>query len=367
MAFIKVKNMQKRSICLIISNIGGKGGTERMTFILAEMLSKFGFNVHILSLIAPNEINHDFSSNIQIDFILKEKRGNIGKYFFRIQNQIRAYVKCNHINTIICVDTMNFIFTLYAQLTRKVDVIAWEHFNFNVNFNKKIRKFSRFLVALFAYKVVTLTQRDKLLWEKNWFCRTDIVCIPNPVIQLDESNHKEKWEPLFIAIGRLTYQKGFDRLLGIWQKVSPSLPDWYLNIIGDGEDKKVLEDYISNNHLPRVKLIPFSNEVNQFYYSASALLMTSRFEGLPMVLLEAAESGLPAIAYDCETGPAEVIIDGENGFLIDEGDEQKFVNRMTEFANNRELQKTMSIKAEERCAHFSLDEISKKWLELLDG
>ena len=112
-------------------------------------------------------------------------------------------------------------------------------------------------------------------------------------------------------------QKGFDLLLEAWHRLENEKQDWHLKIVGDGPDKAKLESMIDTYNLHEsVTLIPFQKNVIPLYQSASYYCLSSRFEGLPMVLLEAQACGLPCIAFDCDTGPSEIIKNRINGYLV---------------------------------------------------
>src|SRR5690606_30927743 len=113
-----------------------------------------------------------------------------------------------------------------------------------------------------------------------------------------------------IAIGRYTFQKGFDKLIEIWNQFVKEyrIPSgWKLQIIGQGEDQELLERLIKKYELKNVELVGPTSNIGLYYSEASFLVMTSRFEGLPMTLIEAQSYGLPIISFDCLTGPSEVL------------------------------------------------------------
>lgn len=108
-------------------------------------------------------------------------------------------------------------------------------------------------------------------------------------------------------------------------RVVAQAPDWRLLIIGDGPERDALRRQIEDAGLERqVSLLPATANVADYYRQASLYLMTSRYEGLPMVLIEAMSFGLPLVAYDCKTGPAELIDDGVNGYLVPDDDAAAF-------------------------------------------
>ena len=122
---------------------------------------------------------------------------------------------------------------------------------------------------------------------------------------------------LILSIGRLSNEKNFIHLLMAWNKIFKKYPDWKLHIVGEGNKKDEMMAYIESNEMEECCMIlPFTNNVHKHYSEAQIFVLSSLFEGLPMVLLEAQQYGIPCVSYDCETGPRDIIVDGENGFLV---------------------------------------------------
>ncbi|HEN3602785.1 TPA: glycosyltransferase, partial [Yersinia enterocolitica] len=157
------------------------------------------------------------------------------------------------------------------------------------------------------------------------------------------------------ALGRLSYQKGFDLLLDVWAKVEEKNNNWDLIIAGDGEDKQLLLDKIKTLNLKNVKLLPSTPHVCDLYDQSGIYVMTSRFEGFPMVLLEAKASGLPIIAYDCDTGPSELIMDNEDGYLVPFADSNAFIEKLLFLMNDEDLREAMSLKSLENAEKYKID------------
>lgn len=209
---------------------------------------------------------------------------------------------------------------------------------------------------------VVLTYEDKQIWGD----LKNMVVIPNfvkniPEVKCDLAAKK------VIAVGRLTFQKGLDRLINIWATVFQSYPDWHLELYGRGEEKNALLQQIQQLGLSKSVTIhePVS-DVSRVYTSASIYVMTSRYEGFPMVLLEAMSYGLPIVSYKCQCGPRDLISNGKDGFLVEEGDAQGFVEKLVELMNDEELRKSVSLKTEEKINGFTRMRIMSKWEALFE-
>ena len=163
-------------------------------------------------------------------------------------------------------------------------------------------------------------------------------------------------------MGRLTEQKGFDLLIPIWKIVSESYPDWRLVIVGEGEQKAMLEEEIRIRNLrERVEIRPFTRSIVPVYLESSVYVMPSRYEGFPMVLIEAMACGLPVVSFTCPSGPTEIIREGKNGFLVPVGDYDLFARRICQLIEDIRLREQMSKEAILDSGRFTEDQIMKKW------
>ncbi len=199
---------------------------------------------------------------------------------------------------------------------------------------------------------------------------TRVVYIPNFLEHFPESTdtHREK---TVLAVGRLDEVKRFDLLIREFARLHESAAQWTLRIAGDGKERESLErlikelgaeEYISL--LGRLE----STEVEREMLRASIYAMTSSSEGFPFVLLEAQSCALPVVAFDVRVGPGFILRDGENGFLIEEGDHEAFCARLKELMDNRELWEKMSISAKETAAGFSMEKVREIWYSAMgDG
>lgn len=205
-------------------------------------------------------------------------------------------------------------------------------------------------------KFVVLTNEDAKYWGK----LRNIEVIPNPrTFVTDEPSTLDGH--LIIAAGRFNHQKNFEGLLDAWFMV-PSFEDWKLWIVGDGEERPNLENRIKALGLSnRVILGSPESDMKVAYRKASIYAMTSRYEGLPMVLLEAQAMGLPIVSYECKCGPKDVVTDGVDGFLIAEGDSRAFASRLDTLMRNESLRRKMGAAAYENSDRFDEDAMMAKW------
>lgn len=211
-------------------------------------------------------------------------------------------------------------------------------------------------------KLIILTNEEKHYWG----CK-NIVVIPNALSfisekQSDCSNH------VIISTGRLTKEKGFYRLIKIWAAIATEYPDWSLKIFGDGEDKEELSGLIKKLDLKNAFLLPATLDIKEEMLKASIFVFTSRYEGFGMVLTEAMQCGLPVVSYDTKCGPRDIIDDKISGFLIKEGDESSFAEKLSCLIKDKALRLDMGMAAKQISSQkFAEDLVMNKWKKLFEG
>jgi len=230
------------------------------------------------------------------------------------------------------------------------------------NLVDKYRAYSRTKIVSKYDKFVVLTHEDKNLWGNMPY----IDVIPN-ANTFESSEYANLTSKIAIAIGRYEYQKGFDDLIKIWAMVNKKYPDWKLNIFGDGSQKEYLQNLINNLKLSNtIRLSHTTKNVKEEYLKSSMLIMTSKFEGLPMSLLEAQVCGLPLVSYNCKCGPKDIVKNNENGFLVNQGDTNEMANKIIELIENENLRIKMGQKSIELSENFSETKIMKYWIQLFN-
>lgn len=219
---------------------------------------------------------------------------------------------------------------------------------------KTVRRFDKFVV---------LTEEDKGYWGN----LPNITVIPN-ANTFATSQAAALENKKVIAIGRYTYQKGFERLIEAWNILSPGFPGWKLDIIGNGEERDKLQDLIHAYHLDgQVTLVSPTKSIDKVYLDASVLVMSSRYEGLPMVLLEAQAFGLPIVSFACKCGPKDIVANGETGFLVEGNDIEGLARQLVKVMKDKNLRKQMGRKAKEASLRYAEDAVMAKWTALFDS
>ena len=274
----------------------------------------------------------------------------IGVSYF--QAHIITGIKCRAKKVIEVHEPRPFTLSDYGLSRGKLSSWYMKHYR-NLYFRKVEKQ---------ADVVVTLTPGDAHEWRK----AKKVQVIPNftvmPIEKLSDRQSKR-----VIAVGRLEWVKGYDRLLDAWKIVSEKHPSWHLDIFGSGTQERDLRNQQKKLGLEeKLTIHPATPKINIEYSNSSIFVGTSHFEGFPLVLLEAMQIGLPCIAFDCPFGPSAVIKDGENGFLVPEGDIEQLASKISILIEDYDLRKKFSEAAIEESKKYTVNNIMQLWKKLLE-
>lgn len=208
--------------------------------------------------------------------------------------------------------------------------------------------------------LVLLTQHDA----DSWSGLTRTVVIPNSLPFFPEKpstcNQKQ-----VIFVGRLNEQKGLEYLVKTWEHVHQKHKDWILQIYGDGDQRDLLHRLIREAKMEdTVILNQPTRQIMDRYLESSIFLLTSRFEGFGMVLIEAMACGVPVVSFDCPWGPADIIKNGEDGFLVGYLNTIEAAEKVVQLIESPELRKKMGIRARENVQRYSRNTVMKQWIDL---
>ncbi|SDG08545.1 Glycosyltransferase involved in cell wall bisynthesis [Dyadobacter soli] len=351
------------NIVFFIYNISAVGGTERVASVIINELAKRNYNIHVLGLYGdPAKVFFPFEPNVKVTSLHIDTMKGIRKILYS-HHKIRQFVNSNHIDSFVTVESIMATYSVPALAFTGIRHIVWEHFNFKVNLGIPARSFARQLALCFADRIITLTTRDIQFWKQgSWYQHAQLVHIPNPMF-LEEQQMNDNPSKTVISVGRLTFQKGFDQLVDAWRALPVELrKEWKLLIIGDGEVRPDLERKITEHGIgDSVELVGATKAVFTYFQEASIYCLSSRFEGLPMVLLEALAFHLPIVAFDCDTGPEELIEDGKNGILVEAGNVKKLSQSLAALMQDDDLRGRMRTYKSQRLHSLELGGIMEQW------
>ena len=348
----------------ITNQICGSGGLERVLAVKASYLAeKLGYDVHIITF---NQGNHslfyNFSNKLHYHDI-KTHKFNPLSHINGLKRKVTE-IKPDIIS--VCDDGVKGFFI--PQILKTTCPMIYErHASKNIFKTKEnpdyIRKIKfSILNMLMNYgaskydSFVVLTNDNLKEWKLN---NLKVIANPLSFYPKEKSSLENK---RVIAVGSHTYQKGFDRLLKIWSKVILAYPDWILDIYGKIDSNKTYIKLADNLKLSNsVNFHQPVNDIETKYRAASIYLMSSRSEGFGMVLIEAMSNGVPCISFDCPRGPKDIITDGEDGFLVPDGNIDAFVERLELLIKDKDLRVDMGRKAILNAQKYLPEYIVPQW------
>ena len=355
------------NIIYVIEDYSENGGVERIVSDKANTLfTQYHHKVTIISVYRDNRKEQfkldDGINLIHLDVPFAKRTNNsLLRLISRLYTIFIAILRLNKEIKGLHPDIIFFTTTLGAILLpfchTKARKIYESHLARNFNpFNKLF-----FLTELRAERIVCLTSGDAK--EYKYAKRVDI--IPNYIN--DVKSHVEDYSvKKAIAVGRLEYQKGFDILIDCWKEIAKQYPDWKLDIYGEGAYREELQRQINSLQLgDKVKLCGRNNNIIDVYSQYSLHIMTSRYEGQGIVLLEAQACGLSSVVFDYQYGASDIVSNGHNGLIIEQGNRKLFIEAAMKMMTSKELRKQYGINALEIGKRYSKENIFKKWIKLI--
>lgn len=361
------------------------GGMERILTEKVNYLANLeGFNLFVFTTDQANRplyfqlddrvtVHHsslNFNQYFSSNFL--EKYLGTKKLLRLYEQQLQAYLKKNNIDLIVSLGGKELEF-LYKM---KTDSAKLCELHFSIDIRKqfilsrgtnplfkligKYRAWEMIQQTKKLDQLVVLTKEDE---EKLKLTHQNVTQIYNfsPLAPTEKAPLDQK---KIVAVGKLDPQKGFDLLIEACTFIK-NWDGWILEIYGQGPDEEQLRSQISSHHLEQhIFLKGITQKVAEVYHSASFYVLSSRFEGFPMVLLEAISFGLPIVSFDCVTGPNEVIHDDDCGILVDDGNTEKLGEAIQRMIENQKEREEKSEHAFQKSKLFSKEEIMKQWLEL---
>ena len=338
----------------ITNGISGAGGLERVLSIKGSALAEDGgFEVHILSLNEEGkETFYPFSAQIHWHHL--SVSGNPFQYIKDYCSGVRKKVAEIQPDLVsVCDDGLKGFF-LPKILRKKIPMIYERHASVQLN-NSVIRhKLMRWLVSDFQ-KMVLLTESNKLEWPAG-----NLEVIPNPLSFYPTASSTVENNKI-IAVGSHSSNKGYDRLLQVWQIVSSRYPEWSLEIYGKSAPNKHFEELAATMGLRHIFFNAPVSHIQEKYLQSDILVLPSRSEGFGMVLIEAMSCGVPVVSFNCSHGPADIITHGEDGYLIENGDIEAFSAHLEKLISKVELRKEMGRRGKENVKKYLPKEIVKEW------
>lgn len=368
---------------VIVGNDFNMGGIQRVSKVIGEKIAE-AHNVYFYSVyntnnyynIENNFIDASFPLTVEfflrlyskslrtIESVIRKGEFSQARYKKAFLNKLIHFIENNNIDIVILTSPVLITSIFYLKRNTKAKYIAWLHNNYDTYINKYTKGYNQeFYKGLkSADKVVCLTKYD---YTKYSLLNDKTTYIYNP-LTIDNKRTSELTNKKICFTGRIEFEhKGIDRLL----KVAKYLPsDWKIELAGTGKKDQVakLKKIIKDERLEQ-KIIfkgPLKEELINHYLESSIYLMTSRWEGMPLVLAEAMSFGLPIVAFE-QTGSSEVLDGGNFGVLIENGNIEEMVKQLKKLVNSFDLRKEYQKLSLQRVQDFDMKKIIGKWLSLI--
>lgn len=356
----------RKKICFFSGDITRSGGTEHVAVRLANSLREDpAYDICVISLTEQQkELFYPLHPEIA-RYRLGEKWINPGAGYLPLIGKLRKLLKDMQIDIIIDIDIVLDVLAIPATRGLKTRVVSWEHFTadfeLSVLYRKMILKYS---IKRSDY-VVVLTDGDLKEYQNRLGRKHKICRIYNPVAyRLDKETEKKK---IILTVGRLVQEKGIEYIKKVSLQILERYPEWQWILLGDGAERKNLEQFITDNNLQNRLILKGNVEnVDEYLQQASILVVTSRYEGLGLSMLEARAMKVPCVSFDVKMGPRELIHHEIDGYLVQPFDCNEMTEKIEILINNPELRNQFAEKAFLHMEEFRLDKITKQWKEILE-
>lgn len=368
----------------ILGNIINRAGVERIMTQKINYLAETGFDISLLLTdqnhqplsfpISKNvnyiSINAPIPSRADYQFVkwlllFHEARSIFSK-------KLRREIELNHPDILICTtysfDALDILVKICQKYNIKIVIESHIHrinvfmepklsYNSALSWFGKLHDLHILNYIRKAEKLVCLTHEDMKAW--NLLHVNNVCVIPN-MITIQPPKTIDYSSKRVIAVGRYSHQKGFDMLIKAWGRLSMNYIDWHLYIYGN-------EDRLPYEEIARIEkcqdtchCMPVTEDIAAEYGKSSIFVMSSRYEGMPLALIEAMSSGLACVSFDCPTGPSEIINDGIDGFLVKNGDIDDLTSKIEVLISDESLRSKMGIKAKHNIERYSPNAIMQQ-------
>ena len=368
-------------ILYIYSEISIKGGTDRVLVEKANYLSNHGYDV---TIVTEAQLGRELSFPINpavkhidmgLDFNKQYTQGTIGRvwtYFSLIREyKKRLKVVLQREKPDIVISIMGRSLDFIAEIndgsvkiveahTTKTHLRSLHLMEERGGIYKYAARYLRWKMCRNVSKldaIVVLTKQDANDWKE----AKQVMVIPNAVpfdtqeVSLLNNKH-------VIMVGRYNDAKGYDYLIPAWDVVHQKHPDWELHVYGSGELHDQVVRWIRERHLEDTIILhePVDN-IKEKYLESSIAVLSSRYEGFSLVLLEAMSCGVPFVSFDCPHGPRNIIKNGEDGLLVEYLNSQALANGICQLIEDESLRKRLGANAKKNIVRFSRESVMRQW------
>ncbi|SFJ09784.1 Glycosyltransferase involved in cell wall bisynthesis [Kaistella treverensis] len=346
-------------ITIVIADIRKAGGTERAIINMANMLCA----EHLITVVSISEKGSPFfciSELVQLEFLnlpsIPRQVSHKPKWNKSFYNALKNYLIKSR-PQIIFGAGHNISLIMALLKIAEIKKIALEHIDYT-----SIPKLSQAAMRWFYPKLDAVVVLSETAKRKIGHLNPNVEIIAN-TLPFSSDEVSRLVEKKIILVGRISKEKGYDRIIPIAERMCRDYPDWCIYIYGQGEDEEKLRLQLNNSPTNNVHIMTPVKNIKEVYLSSSLLLMTSYYEAMPMVILEAQHCGLPVLGYSCE-GTDSLVEDGVNGFVVQ--NEEDFYKKLGILINNHHLRLIMGRQGRKNAELYNPQNILKKWTNFLE-
>ncbi len=369
---------QPRNVFLVANNIDELGGVQRVTHNLATTLSEAGHNVTVVGMVHA-ALQHDYGNRGYRHLVLNEtapppapKASDlVSRFDPRVRVAQRAHDEAHRAavdrlsevlaevadGVVVVMQVWSMGWVAQAD-TRHLRVIGMSHESFDATLGssrwERVNKFYRDLDLM-----LVLTERDAERFELEGFNNVGVM---HNSLSFYPERVSDLSQPVVVAAGRYAPEKGYDRLIDAFAKVSPEHPEWTLAIYGHGPLQKRLLGQVEALGLGDSVGIPgLADDIEETLRGASVFALSSIHEGLPMALAEAMACGVPCVAFDCAPGVREIVTDGVDGVVVPPRNVAALAEGLDRLMSDSELRRSLGAAARESVRKFAPDAVLAQW------
>lgn len=363
-------------ILFLVSSMGG-GGAERVAALLSNQWVDDGHSVILMPTFSGGgECAYPLDERIHLDFLADRVGNKKSSFFNKIKRFITLRKAIKEINPDVIISFLSHvnIAAIITSLGLKIPVVVSER-----SYPPAMPLgyfFEKLRAVTYPYAKAVVVQTEKSI---DWLSCVNPsavgIAIPNPVVfpipptpnSVSPALFDNSQRKILLAVGRLSEEKGFDILINTFKLLAVEFLDWDLIILGEGPMRASLENEIQDLGLQKRIYLPGNvGNIGEWYECADLYVMSSSFEGFPNTLIEAMAYGLPAVSFDCDTGPRDIIRNGIDGYLVEPvTKEQGLSSCLKKIMSDDILRLSMGCKAVEVKERFSVERILKVWNQVV--
>lgn len=339
------------------------GGAERVCNTLANQFALRGEDVSV-SFNMTEPMAYTFDNSVHLYNLWEGCRTTGFWSNYKIYRFLRTLYNMRQITKKVCPDfvigvmTDYSLFSLLALVGMNVPIIATEHTNVD-RMPLQYKRFYRFLYP-FADAITVLTHRDYRIWRSRF---KSVVCMPNP-LTVENAQKTYERKKYILGVGRIgAPEKGFDSMVKCWNMIYKKHPDWQLVLAGKCEESDIdnLCSYLDDGRNSQIKFLGFRKDVYDIMLQSEVFVLSSRYEGLPMGLMEAMSAGCCCVAFDVITGPSDIIRNNKSGVLVENQNVEALADALDRVLSDDDLRNKLTQNAPGSVQKFEINRILNRW------